>query len=133
MAPAGWTVLLVGRLRKEVAALVPSDAVRVGWLEAVDLPAAYAACDVVGQPSLHDGLPNVVLEAMACGRPVVARPNGGLPDVIEPGVTGFLTLNDWPAVCEQARISEVGAIARERVPTWRDELKRWESVLYSVA
>lgn len=133
LAAAGWTVLLVGRVRSEVAPLVPSSAVRVPWLDSADLPAAYAACDVVGQPSLHDGLPNVVLEAMACARPVVARPNGGLPDVIEDGVTGFLTEHDWPGVCERARQSGVGALARERVPTWEQELERWEAALYSVA
>jgi len=36
-------------------------------------------------------LPNVVLEAMLYGMPILSRPVGGLPDVIEQGVNGFLT------------------------------------------
>lgn len=50
----------------------------------------YLACDVVFIPSLYDGMPNVLLEAMVCGRPVVASRAGGIPDVVSDGVDGFL-------------------------------------------
>ncbi|RMF36412.1 MAG: glycosyltransferase family 4 protein [Chloroflexi bacterium] len=62
----------------------------VPYLEQDQLPAYYNALDLVLLPSLRDGLPNALLEAMACGRPVVATPVGGIADVIEEGVTGFL-------------------------------------------
>ena len=50
----------------------------------------YLACDVVFIPSLYDGMPNVLLEAMACGRTVVGSRAGGIPDVVTDGVDGFL-------------------------------------------
>jgi L-malate glycosyltransferase len=49
-----------------------------------------AAADVVVQPSLTEGMPNAVLEAMAAKRSVVATRVGGVPDLIEDGETGRL-------------------------------------------
>lgn len=50
----------------------------------------YLACDLVLIPSLYDGMPNVLLEAMVCGAPVVASRAGGMPNVISHGIDGFL-------------------------------------------
>ena len=50
----------------------------------------YLACDLVFIPSLYDGMPNVLLEAMICKRPVVGGGAGGIPDVITDGTDGFL-------------------------------------------
>jgi glycosyltransferase involved in cell wall biosynthesis len=50
----------------------------------------YSACDYFICPSLQDNLPNTVIEALACGTPVVAFNIGGLPDMIVPGESGFI-------------------------------------------
>lgn len=53
------------------------------------LSLVYSAADVFALPSLQDNLPNVMLEALACGVPVVAFGCGGIVDVIRPGENGF--------------------------------------------
>ncbi|MEA3224256.1 MAG: glycosyltransferase, partial [Thermodesulfobacteriota bacterium] len=50
----------------------------------------YSAADVFVLPSLEDNLPNTVVEAMACGVPVVAFDIGGIPDMIEHKKAGYL-------------------------------------------
>lgn len=50
----------------------------------------YNIADVYVIPSVYEPLGNVVLEAMACGKPVLARKAGGLQEIVKHGVTGFL-------------------------------------------
>jgi len=47
-------------------------------------------CDVVVNPSLTEGTPNIVLEAMALGTPVIATAVGGVPDLVQDGESGLL-------------------------------------------
>ena len=53
-----------------------------GFVSPNDLPAYYSLMDVFVQPSLRDGLPNALLEAMACEKPVIGTPVGGIVDAI---------------------------------------------------
>jgi glycosyltransferase involved in cell wall biosynthesis len=55
-----------------------------------DVPALLETLDVVALPSWTEGLPLVLLEAMARGRPVVATPVGGTPELVLDGETGLL-------------------------------------------
>jgi glycosyltransferase involved in cell wall biosynthesis len=50
------------------------------------LPQWYRACDVVALPSFSEGIPNVLREAMMCGRPFVATRVGGIPEITHPAL-----------------------------------------------
>lgn len=65
------------------------------------LATLYAAADVLICPSLEDNLPNVTLEALACGTPIVAFAIGGMPDIVDDRVCGRLVpANDTAAMAD---------------------------------
>ncbi|GAC1307762.1 MAG: glycosyltransferase family 4 protein [Mucilaginibacter sp.] len=55
-----------------------------------DLVDLYSLADVFVTPAIEDNLPNTVMEALACGTPVVAFNTGGLPDMVEHRQNGYL-------------------------------------------
>ena len=58
-----------------------------GDLNIIDI---YNSADIFVLPSLEDNLPNTIIEAMACGTPVLAFKTGGIPEMIEHKVNGYL-------------------------------------------
>ena len=87
----------------------------------MDVPRILAAFDVFALTSKSEGLPLVVPEAMATGLPVVSTAVGGIPGVVDEGVTGFLTSVDegelrdrlGRLIADPARARTMGARARE--------------------
>jgi len=89
-----------------------------------DVPELLASCDLFVLPSLYEGLPVSVLEAMAAGKPIVATRIGGTDEVIQDGQTGLLVPPADPESLAQAiqRVltdrllaQRLGAEARARV------------------
>jgi glycosyltransferase involved in cell wall biosynthesis len=79
------------------ASVDPADLRRwqaAGWIdyvgECTDVAALYAQSHVVVLPSYREGLPKSLVEAAACGRPVVTTDVPGCRDAVEPGVSGLL-------------------------------------------
>jgi glycosyltransferase involved in cell wall biosynthesis len=68
----------------------PSQAVFLGPIPQVELARWYRAADLFVLPSRSEGSPVTVMEALACGLPVVASRVGGIPDLVEDGATGWL-------------------------------------------
>jgi glycosyltransferase involved in cell wall biosynthesis len=67
-----------------------------------DIPAVTAALDVAVLPSWREAQGLSILEAMALSRPVVASDVGGIPEMIEDGVTGLLVPHDDPVALAAA-------------------------------
>jgi len=88
---------LDGELRRRAAALGIADRVKfLGTVTQDRMPRLLAAADVAAVPSVRDddgnvdGLPNVVMEALASGTPLVATSAGGIAQVVESGANGLL-------------------------------------------
>jgi glycosyltransferase involved in cell wall biosynthesis len=80
-----------GALRQQTDRLGLGEVVRfLGPLPPAALAPRLASATLLALPSLSEGLPRVLLEAMAAGRPVIASRVGGVPEIVQDGVTGFL-------------------------------------------
>jgi glycosyltransferase involved in cell wall biosynthesis len=93
--------------------------VLAGFLRGDELAAAYASADVFVMPSRTETLGLVVLEAMSSGLPVVGARAGGIPEMIEDGVSGCLFDSEEEAVVairqfldSPQRREAFGAVAR---------------------
>ncbi len=131
-------------LERQAAALGLGTSVRFSGRLERDRAAAYvAAADVFALPIVRDGvdgLPNVLLEAMGAGRPVVASRVAGVPDVIDDGVHGLVVPERNPDALAAAIMrllanpdlaKRLGAAARTRVErelTWERTAERFEEV-----
>ena len=97
----GATLLIVGSGPEE--ANLKAQAERLGINEACrflpstsDVTPALYSIDIFVHPSLTEGMPNAVMEAMACGCMVIATRVGGCPELITHGVHGLLANPDDP-------------------------------------
>jgi len=88
-----------GQLRPQVEEYTNKSNTKVkfvDWIPHDELPEYLNRLRLLILPSYTEGLPNIMLEAMACGTPVLATPVGAVPDVIKDGETGFIMENNAP-------------------------------------
>ena len=115
--PDAWFLVVGdGSMRAEWAQLAELNGVshRIRWAGyRKDVESRLAGCDLLVHPSLADAFPTVLLEAMAAGLPVVATNVGGIPEIVQPEVTGRLV----PA-------GDAGALATEVANLLQDSGKR---------
>jgi glycosyltransferase involved in cell wall biosynthesis len=95
----------VGEVRREIARLGLEDVVTLlGSLDAGRLREEYTAAEVVVLSSRQESAPLAVVEAMAAGLPVVATAVGGVPYLVEDGVTGYRVPPGDPGTLARALI-----------------------------
>lgn len=128
---------------------VADTVVFAGAAERAEIPALLASADIVVVPSVRqagyvDGLPNVALEAMATGRPLVASRVGGLPELVRTEENGLLVTERAPRELAQAilRLADdpalrerLGAAAQEEIRTersWKGVGRRLVAIYESV-
>ncbi len=87
---------------------LPEGARWIGWLGPAERDAALAGADVFVMPSLSEGMPIALLEAMAAGLPIVATRVGGIPEVTTGGVDAELVDPADPAALATALARLVG-------------------------
>ncbi|RUP00948.1 MAG: glycosyltransferase family 1 protein [Mycobacterium sp.] len=99
----------------------------LGYLSGEQLAAAYASADAFVLTSCTETLGLVLLEAMAAGCPVIAANRGGIPDVVQDGVTGFLYEPGRPGdlVAQSKRLLSNAALRQAMSRSARQEAERW--------
>jgi glycosyltransferase involved in cell wall biosynthesis len=80
-----------------------------GQVSRADIPKWFAASDIFVLASIWEASGNVLLEAMASGRPVICTDSGGPPEYIEDGVTGFVV----PVGSPEAIAAKLGLLLKD--------------------
>lgn len=89
--PLPVEVLIFGKNKHFDVSQLPFPVHELNTISAAqDLAELYGLADVFVMPSVEDNLPNTVMESMACGTPVVAFDTGGLPEMIDHQLNGYL-------------------------------------------
>ena len=97
-------------LEREIDALGLRERVRItGWIDSVQVRAEILAARALVLPSFAEGLPVVIMEAMALGRPVISTYVAGIPELVRDGMDGWLV----PAGDLGALVDAMAAALRE--------------------
>lgn len=109
-----------GQLRDEIEKYLDSENLTgkvklVGWIPHDELLNYLNELKLIVLPSYTEGLPGIMLEAMACGTPVLVTPVGAIPDVIKHGETGFIMENNSPKSIARDILGAVGYPGLSRI------------------
>jgi len=107
-------------LQAEAAHLGLSDRiVWHGWTPRDQLRGIYQASHCFVNPSFYEGMPNAVLEAMACGKPIVASSVAGNDVIVQHGTTGFLFPLERPDLLRQSLKTLIDDPVRAQEMGWK--------------
>jgi glycosyltransferase involved in cell wall biosynthesis len=129
-----------GPLASEVQVVArerPGGVLAFGAVPHEDIPSWMGAADILCLPSWDEGMPNVVREAHACGRPVVATAVGGVPEAISIPELGVLVPVRNPAALADALAKQLesGPVPAHviaglaTIPSWRESAQALHAVL----
>jgi glycosyltransferase involved in cell wall biosynthesis len=123
---------LRGALTRQIQDAGLSEMVQLpGPCRLQDLPDWYHAANVLVLPSLSEGVPNVILEAQACGTPVVASRVGGIPEILDDA--SLVPPNDAPALADAIeRTLQRPNITSRSLTSWADSAEQLAGVLSEV-
>ena len=118
-----------GELRPEIEGLIAAQSLRghvtlTGWLDEAGVRAQLAASHALVLPSFAEGLPMVVMEAMAQGRPALATAIAGVPELVTPGETGWLVPAGDETALARAMVAVAGWIVHGVTPPSAEGLER---------
>nr|WP_309101540.1 glycosyltransferase family 1 protein [Fredinandcohnia onubensis] len=85
-----WVIVGDGPSRSKMEDVAPSNMIFTGFLKGEELAEVYAASDLFIFPSSSETFGNVVLEALASGTPVIGVNAGGVRNIVQEGITGYL-------------------------------------------
>lgn len=142
---ANFLIIGDGNLRSEIQNYIKEKKFSekysiLGWIPHEELVNYLNKIKILVIPSFTEGLPNIMLEAMACGTPVIANTVGSIPDVIKNGQNGYLIENNHPSSIVEAVIkainnSEILKISLEGKKTVEENydyekvVEKWQKIL----
>jgi glycosyltransferase involved in cell wall biosynthesis len=105
LRPQGWRLTIVGPGDPEYQAELlrkfePENLEFIGELTHAQAMTRMAQCDLFVLPSYTEGFPNVIVEAMALGRPIVATEVGAIPEMLEGGAGVLVKSRDSQALVD---------------------------------
>lgn len=142
-------ILAGGGNKKEIEAILNQIPISnnniklLGWVDHTEIPRIMNDLKLCILPSFSEGVPNVILEAMACGTPVLATCVGGVPDIIVDGETGFIMPNNSPKciaenlerALDHTNLDKIGYNARKYIESnfsFKNIVIRWKIILSEI-
>lgn len=114
-----------------------------GWIPHEELPATLNRLKLLVLPSRSEGLPNIILESMACGTLVLTTPVGAIPDIVQDSSTGFIMNDNSATTIGEEVLRILNCPEPERITTnaralitaefTREKaIKKWQAVVHHV-
>ena len=110
------------------------------WISHDNLPLVYNNLKLIVIPSFTEGLPNDMLESIACGTPVLATSVGMIPSIIRNGETGFILENNSPQciakniirILDYPDLEKIALNAQKKIEdefSIENTVKQWKTIL----